>query len=378
MHVTRPPHSGWISTKPPSAAHIAAKSSSVMPGSLTVDVMTGASVTLHAASPSKIAASRSEPSRGAVSVATVESVAVSSGVESVSAVSGDEESDGAPESNDAPESGTPISEPLPCDASTVVPASTGFGVVALDPQETENASSPPSAAERRPALAAREESSFIDAQRTVRDACALVEWIARVGVQRIRGKMKAIRVMEIDTMRLRRNRRAPCHVESRMLERTLPLCFVFVVAALGCSSSSSGGGGSGSGDVSAFCQKAVSCGQKDSTGQPITQSACEAQFQGWIPPSTCVGAVQSASCADLNSPTPPQALKDACFPTCTTIGAATCSGDQTRITDCQSLGNFTFDCSAVCTRAGKTYTGSCGTTYGGQTSSTGQPVCWCK
>jgi hypothetical protein len=48
------------------------------------------------------------------------------------------------------------------------------------------------------------------------------------------------------------------------------------------------------------------------------------------------------------------------------------------VTECSNNVTVTLQCGAVCTRNSETYVGSCSATYQGQTSTSGQPVCWCK
>jgi hypothetical protein len=125
-------------------------------------------------------------------------------------------------------------------------------------------------------------------------------------------------------------------------------------------------------DVSAICEHFVSCGVPDSLGAPLTQAKCEADNAGWIPGAGCVLAYEKAACADLYGE-PPAPVIAACYPKCTTT---TCSPDQKMITSCGNIGAATYDCKTSCERNGKTYSGTCGTTYGGQTSA-GGPMCWC-
>lgn len=145
------------------------------------------------------------------------------------------------------------------------------------------------------------------------------------------------------------------------------------LVATGCSSSDSSSGSSAS-QVTSLCQRLVYCGQKDSTtGQPLTQAACESNLKGWIMPSGCLPAMQNATCADVTAATTPAAIQQACFPAC---AATTCSSDNSTISICNTSGAMTFACTDVCARKSMTYIGICGTSANGQTSAT--PVCWCK
>lgn len=160
-----------------------------------------------------------------------------------------------------------------------------------------------------------------------------------------------------------------------------PLGAVF----LACSSASGGGAPESPADaVSAICSKFVACGTADNTtGTPYTQSSCVSDFTGWVPPSGCADAIDSASCGTINggAGSSTQAI---CFPTCPAVGSATCNGNTITLCVGDSDAGATSgtsvveDCAATCGANGQTYTGVCGASYQGQASASGQDTCWCN
>jgi hypothetical protein len=157
-----------------------------------------------------------------------------------------------------------------------------------------------------------------------------------------------------------------------------------LASSLGCSS----GGGAGATDptdeVSDICAKFVACGASDGTsGTPYTQSSCESDFGGWVPPAGCQSAIASASCGDINGSNGSTAVTT-CFPTCSGVGGTSCTGDD--INQCvgdteggATTGDaVTRTCASVCSQQGQTYTGVCGASYEGMTSGSGEDACWCK
>ena len=136
---------------------------------------------------------------------------------------------------------------------------------------------------------------------------------------------------------------------------------IAVASASGCSSSSGGGGGF----ASQFCSKVSSCGQ--------TVPLCQGAFNALVLSTSCQNMLDALTCADLSAPSPP-AWFQSCFPSCSTT-SATCNGDGT-ITECNGSTQYVYECTGVCTTLSLTYTGSCGMSYGGNTSTTDK--CWCK
>jgi hypothetical protein len=156
---------------------------------------------------------------------------------------------------------------------------------------------------------------------------------------------------------------------------TLAVAQVALLAALAAPGCSGGGGGAGPGggnpaaDVTDYCNKAVMCGAT-LNGQKLTLTACESYYDGWVPPAACRPKVDAAACADGD------AVNAVCFPPCK-AQAPMCNGN--RITVCRDSGTqITVECSAVCSANQKTYAGACASTYQGQTSQSGDAVCWCK
>lgn len=140
-------------------------------------------------------------------------------------------------------------------------------------------------------------------------------------------------------------------------------------------SSSAGGGASSSGglvpfDADALCNRLI-----NECHQPALQQDCVSTFFPLRVTSACVNAIPGASCEDLVSTT--STISTLCFPACTKGTAPVCNSDGT-ITLCTDTGNtHRKDCRDNCTSIGYTaWTGSCGTTYAGETAA--QPQCWCR
>jgi hypothetical protein len=142
------------------------------------------------------------------------------------------------------------------------------------------------------------------------------------------------------------------------------------------SSSSSGDGGTApaSGlvaiDADTLCTRLIK-----ECGQQALQQDCISTFFPLRVTAACKSAIPTASCADLTSTT--SSISTMCFPSCSTSTAPVCNGDGT-ITLCNSAGSTQRkDCRDTCTAGGYTaWTGSCGTTYAGETST--QAQCWCR
>jgi hypothetical protein len=141
--------------------------------------------------------------------------------------------------------------------------------------------------------------------------------------------------------------------------RSFGFLLSLVVAVSACSSSSSG-----ESFASQFCAKASSCGESI----PL----CQGAFSAIVVSSSCQDMLVNISCADLSAPAPP-AWFTACFPPCTTPSPV-CNGDGT-ITECDSGMTLVVDCAKACSAESLSYAGTCGTSYGSQTSTMAK--CWC-
>jgi len=151
----------------------------------------------------------------------------------------------------------------------------------------------------------------------------------------------------------------------------LLVVFVVLAALVGCSSSDAPTASA----VERICTRLVYCGDKDASGAPLTQLSCEISFTAWLPPGACAPAYESSTCADVIASPVPADLRAACFPAC---AETTCSADGRTLNVCGSTGLVAFDCAKYCEADGKQFSGICGKTYNGKTSSTGKPVCWCS
>ncbi len=161
------------------------------------------------------------------------------------------------------------------------------------------------------------------------------------------------------------------------------LALILSASTYACSSSGGGGSSNPTDEVTDICAKFVSCGTADgTTGTPYTQSSCESDLGGWVPPAGCQGSIDSATCGDINGGNSGAALST-CFPACTGVGGTSCAGDN--IAQCVgdpaagSTGEtITRTCASNCAESGQTYTGVCGASYEGTTSTNGEDTCWCK
>ncbi|MFI5301108.1 MAG: hypothetical protein ACHREM_23740 [Polyangiales bacterium] len=139
-----------------------------------------------------------------------------------------------------------------------------------------------------------------------------------------------------------------------------------------------GSTGNATSDVASICAKAVSCGLLETNGNPYTQSDCLAQYNGWIPALNCAADYSAASCDDvLGTGSGAASLNSICFPSCATSSGSVCSGVD--ITECTTSGvSLTFTCAGKCAQQSRTFVGTCGTTYNGTTSPSGESICWCN
>ena len=143
----------------------------------------------------------------------------------------------------------------------------------------------------------------------------------------------------------------------------------------GTGSGSGGGGGGGGGrrvavDAVAFCERySGECGQTE-----LTRAECEQNFGLLRVTLECSQLLQVASCEELAEDG--GAVDATCFPACTAPGAQTCNGDGTLTLCSDQARTLVVDCDATCANvAASTYTGTCGTSYAGETSE--QDKCWC-
>jgi hypothetical protein len=158
--------------------------------------------------------------------------------------------------------------------------------------------------------------------------------------------------------------------------------FVFGLSALALACSSSSKTTSYvSIDAQAFCTKDITtCG--DTTSGTIDQ--CVANVSLVRVSTTCASLIDNATCDDLLTET--STFEMTCFPQCAALGD-TCNVDGKTITVCEAetpdggVGesgsrSLVLDCAAACTQQNLTYSGTCGTSFDGQTSD--NPQCWCQ
>jgi hypothetical protein len=145
----------------------------------------------------------------------------------------------------------------------------------------------------------------------------------------------------------------------------------------GSSGTNGGGGGGGTAlDANSFCDKDVTqC--KDTS---VTLDQCKKTFAAFRVSQACLDALPNADCNQFTGTD--RTLFNTCFPSCDTAGTS-CNGDGTA-TVCAPLtsggGNarVVVDCAGLCQANNRTYTGTCGKTFGSQTSTTGKDQCWCQ
>jgi hypothetical protein len=135
-----------------------------------------------------------------------------------------------------------------------------------------------------------------------------------------------------------------------------------LVLALACS-----GGEGGVTAKTPACQALADCG--------LSVTDCDKVFGALVLTKDCENAMLAASCAEHKKTTP--AYMGTCFPPCTGSDAQ-CAADQKSVSKCQDAKTMNLDCTGVCATQGLKFSGKCATTIGGQTSSTGDDVCWCS
>lgn len=124
--------------------------------------------------------------------------------------------------------------------------------------------------------------------------------------------------------------------------------------------------GTDGGTSSQVCEALVSC-------DVVSKSECEASFDLLALSPACEDALIAATCADHASKQP--TYQELCFPSCSWTGAKCNDNDQ--LVQCEKGYSLTFACEDLCRAKGKTYVGSCGSTYMGNTTTDGSEVCWC-
>lgn len=159
--------------------------------------------------------------------------------------------------------------------------------------------------------------------------------------------------------------------------RKLAWSFVLGVVLLACSSSTSGSGGASNRtalNAGALCDKLI-----NECKQSITPASCDLVLSVVRVTPECATKINSASCEVLNTSFNGQ--DDECFPACTNPGGQTCNGDGTITTCSSSSRTLILDCAATCQKATtppKTFSGTCGTSFGNQHSQDGEEKCWCQ
>jgi hypothetical protein len=150
---------------------------------------------------------------------------------------------------------------------------------------------------------------------------------------------------------------------------------VIALSASACSSSSTSAPAYTSLDAQAFCTMNVTTCNNGGTLDSCLETARALRVS-----QACADAMKTATCKDLSDSTAP--LNDTCFPKCDTPNTATCESDNNALDKCDSDGRFqVFDCAKSCSATGGRtglpfFTGTCGTSYQGQTSA--DAVCWCS
>lgn len=148
---------------------------------------------------------------------------------------------------------------------------------------------------------------------------------------------------------------------------------LFALVGLACSSTSSGSGG-GSGlvtiDTASVCGRLI-----NECHQTISQAQCEQTFGIVRVSQACVDKFNSATCEEIGQTG--SDFDETCFPNCDAKGTQTCNGDGT-VTICSDEGRTLIgDCAATCQKIlNKSYSGTCGKSFGGQTSD--KDKCWCQ
>lgn len=131
---------------------------------------------------------------------------------------------------------------------------------------------------------------------------------------------------------------------------------VMLCVLMGC-----GGGGD---NGQAACEILVGCGS-------ATQAQCDQEWGVLELTSDCVSAMGAVDCQEHSSVLP--SYITTCFPACSGTSYE-CRGGKIMI--CAQGMMMIARCAAVCLNKGGSYTGTCGVSYQGQTSS--HAVCWCE
>ncbi|MBM4397105.1 MAG: hypothetical protein FJ087_15620 [Deltaproteobacteria bacterium] len=115
-----------------------------------------------------------------------------------------------------------------------------------------------------------------------------------------------------------------------------------------------------------MCDELVTCGAMNADKCAETMGILELS-------EGCVKAINDAPC--LEHAKEHQSYEGTCFPPCTNTEDM-CAGDL--LSKCVNGLTFTYKCSSVCSLKGMKFTGTCGSSYKGQASSSGGDVCWCQ
>lgn len=158
----------------------------------------------------------------------------------------------------------------------------------------------------------------------------------------------------------------------RIVAVSASLAFASVLFACSSSSTGSGAGGGAHGnpvDAPSVCNRLVG-----ECKQPITQAQCEQTFGVLLVSADCQAKFNSATCEEINQSG--SGFDETCFPDCTAPSTQTCNGDGT-ITICSDeKRTLVADCAATCKSVSKTYSGTCGKSFGAQTATSDK--CWCQ
>ncbi|MGH7280866.1 MAG: hypothetical protein ACRELY_05030 [Polyangiaceae bacterium] len=167
-----------------------------------------------------------------------------------------------------------------------------------------------------------------------------------------------------------------------MLRFTFGVACALAALAFACSSSSSTP--LVAIDTATLCDKLVN--QCNDTKLGSTDQ-CTTTFNVFRVSSQCAADLKTASCDDLESST--SKVQSECFPSCSAPHTYTCNLGSGTVTECDPDPNATgvdggegpaiqatLDCASVCETESAKYSGTCGTSYQGQTSD--HAVCWCN
>ncbi len=119
-------------------------------------------------------------------------------------------------------------------------------------------------------------------------------------------------------------------------------------------------------DAVAFCELFVNTCKSPDVGV----DTCVSTYRAARVTRACAERFPTLTCEALTAE-----FSDLCYPPCERV-APVCN-ESGSITVCGETGRFyTFDCAATCASRGKTWSGTCGTTFGAQTEADAK--CWCQ